>query len=92
MTVVFLNFSDGANLHRSVRFSSRAVRVFPALSLDARGPHLIRDFFSYGFLTKLRAGPYGSLACVASISVRFRSKERKPKVPFLGLFLCAINV
>ena len=27
MTVVFLNFSDGANPHRSVRFSSRALRI-----------------------------------------------------------------
>ena len=30
---VFLNFSDRANLHRSVRFFSRAVLVFPALAI-----------------------------------------------------------
>ena len=32
---MFLDFSDGANLFRSVGFSIRAVRVFPVLSLDA---------------------------------------------------------
>ena len=29
-SVIFLNFSDEANLRRSVRLSSRAIRVFPA--------------------------------------------------------------
>ena len=36
---MFLTFSGGANLCRSVRFSSRTVRVFRPLSLDAYGPH-----------------------------------------------------
>ena len=39
MTVVFLNFSDRANLHLSERSSSRAVHVFLALSLDEYSPH-----------------------------------------------------
>ena len=39
MTVVFLNFCDGVNPNRSVRFSSRTVNVFPALSLHKYGPH-----------------------------------------------------
>ena len=43
---------------RAVHISTRAVRVFPALSL--RRTVLIRDLFSYGFPRKLHAGPYGS--------------------------------
>ena len=39
MTVVFLNFCDGVNPNRSVRFSSRTVNVFLALSLHKYGPH-----------------------------------------------------
>ena len=42
MTIVFLNFSDGANLHQSVRFSSSAVRLSPDLSLDAPDSYLPR--------------------------------------------------
>ncbi len=41
----------------AVRFSSRAVRLFPAL-LERTA--LIRDFCSYGVPRKLRADPYGS--------------------------------
>lgn len=53
MTVVFLNFCDGVNPNRSVRFSSRTVNVFPALSLHKYGPHP-GIFFSYGFATNMR--------------------------------------
>ena len=57
MTVVFFNFSDGANQQRSVRFSSRAVRVFPALSLDAYVPHTCFVLlFSYGFANEIVHG------------------------------------
>ena len=57
MTVVFFNFSDGANPHRSVRFSSRAVRVFPALSLDAYVPlTCFVLLFSYGFANETVRG------------------------------------
>lgn len=42
MTVVFLNISDGANPHQSVRFSSSAVRLSPDLSLDAPDSYLHR--------------------------------------------------
>ena len=48
MTVVFLNFSEGASPHQIVRFSSWAVRVFSAHHLTRTA--LIRVFlFSYGF-------------------------------------------
>ena len=47
MTIVFLKFSDRANAHRSVRLPSRAVHIFPALSLDAYSPHI--GIFSYCF-------------------------------------------
>ena len=59
MTVVFLNFSNGANPPRSERFFSRAVRVF--LPLYFTSTAFVRDFFfifffSNSFPTKLRAG------------------------------------
>ena len=85
-----MNFSDGGNAHRSVRFSSRAVRVSSALLLNAYGPHT-GLFFSYGFPTKLSAGPYGSydkkqffylLVCTLSVSVlmkQFSSRFVKKK-------------
>lgn len=57
---MLLNFSDGANAHRSVRFSSRAVRVSSALLLNAYGPPLYGTFFFIWFPTKLSAGPYES--------------------------------
>ena len=48
MTVVFLNFSEGASPHQIVRFSSWAVRVFSAHQMMRTA--LIRVFlFSYGF-------------------------------------------
>ena len=48
MTVVFLNFSEGASPHQIVRFSSWAVRVFSAHHLTRTA--LVRVFlFSYGF-------------------------------------------
>ena len=53
MTVVFLNFSDGAHKHQSVCLSSKAICIFPALSLDAYIPHT--DIFSYGFPTKINS-------------------------------------
>ena len=58
MTVVFLNFSNGANPPRSERFFSRAVRVFLALYFTSTA--LVRDFFFFfnSFPTKLRAGTY----------------------------------
>ena len=57
MTVVFLNFSNGANPPRSERFFSRAVRVFLALYFTSTA--LVRDFFFFNsFPTKLRAGTY----------------------------------
>ena len=56
MTIVFLKFSDRANAHRSVRLPSRAVHIFPAVSLDAYSPHI--GIFSYCFPTKLCTGPY----------------------------------
>ena len=37
ITVMFLHCSDGGNPYQSVRFTSRIVRVFPVLSLDAYG-------------------------------------------------------
>ena len=55
MTIVFLNFSEGASLHQIVRFSSRAVRVFSAHHLTRTA--LIRVFF---FHMVFRAGPYES--------------------------------
>ena len=44
MTVLFLIFFDEANPHRLVPFSSRALLVFPVLSLDAYCPQTIRFF------------------------------------------------
>ena len=49
--LLFFNFSDGANQHQSVCFSSKAICIFPALSLDVYIPP--RDIFSYGFPTKI---------------------------------------
>ena len=49
MTVVFLNFSEGASPQQIVRFSSRAGRTrFLCPLLDAHGPPT-GLFFSYGF-------------------------------------------
>ena len=45
MTVVFLNFSDGASPHQIARFSSRAVRVFSAHHSTRTA--LIRVFFFF---------------------------------------------
>ena len=57
---MLLNFSDEANAHRSVRFSSRAVHVSSALLFITRMA-IIRDFFfDSDFPTKWSAGPYGS--------------------------------
>lgn len=42
MTIVFLKFSDEANPHQSVRFSSSAVGLSPDLSLDAPVSYLPR--------------------------------------------------
>ena len=47
MTVVFLNFSNGANPPWSERFFSRAVRVF--LPLYFTSTALVRDFFNLFF-------------------------------------------
>ena len=59
MTVVFLNFSNGANPPRSERFFSRAVRVFLPFTLRVRPPYGIFFnlffFFSNSFPTRLQA-------------------------------------
>ena len=52
LSLTRINYAIGLS-SRAARISSRAVRVFAALSLR-------RDLFSYGFPRKLRAGPYGS--------------------------------
>ena len=56
MTVVFLNFSDGARTRvDQYAFLAGPYTLFSALSLDAYGPHA--GLFSYGLPTKLRVGP-----------------------------------
>ena len=64
MTAVYLNFLtecsriDHCPFLVSMTFSSRALQVFPALSLDLYGHNFITDFVSYGFSTKLHGGPW----------------------------------
>ena len=52
MTVVFLNFSEGASPHQIVRFSSWAVRVFSAHHLTRTD--LIRVLFFIWFSARGR--------------------------------------
>lgn len=78
MTVVFLNFCDGVNPNRSVRFSSRTVNVFPALSLHKYGPH--PGIFFIWFCNEYENYPYARRARYAILVGRYPIPEAQDTI------------
>ena len=78
MTVVFLNFCDGVNPNRSVRFSSRTVNVFPALSLHKYGPH--PGIFFIWFSNEYENYPYARRARYAILVGRYPIPEAQDTI------------
>lgn len=78
MTVVFLNFCDGVNPNRSVRFSSRTVNVFPTLSLHKYGPH--PGIFSIWFCNEYENYPYARRARYAILVGRYPIPEAQDTI------------
>ena len=78
MTVVFLNFCDGVNPNRSVRFSSRTVNVFPALSLHKYGPH--PGIFFIWFCNEYENYPYARRARYAILVGRYPTPEAQDTI------------
>ena len=59
-----------------------------ALLYVTKGMRIMHSFYVFKFSVKSVIADYAHLiAYVASVSVRFRNKERATRIPFLGLYL-----